>query len=362
MPMTRGRVWARLKVTTTSRTRPTWSPSGSKTLSSVRRPTKARVGVLTGTGYRGRGARPGHLAGAVTAGCCGGRRPDRASATAASRWSPYDPGPSTSRPCGVSRWMVHDCRHRSAVSPTALRRSGRSTSTAASHSASSGVTSRTVACTVTRRPPVSLLRRISSTSSGSQGSGCSPGPDTTYAAGPVPRSSPSSCQTCQTGWVPPSGRRTQSSPDLVAASWISRVTFTGAGGTSGRSSLTLEASHTAFSGHPDARIVVSSHGSGRCEPYIAGMADIILGLFAIIAGFVMIFAGQFVLRLVIPIWGFFAGFAFGAGLFAGLSDERFLGTVLGWVLGLVFALVFAVLAYLFYSVAIILAMAAFGFA
>ena len=40
-------------MTTTSRTRPTWSPSGSKTLSSVRRPTKARVGVLTGTGYRG---------------------------------------------------------------------------------------------------------------------------------------------------------------------------------------------------------------------------------------------------------------------------------------------------------------------
>jgi len=139
------------------------------------------------------------------------------------------------------------------------------------------------------------------------------------------------------------------------------VTFTGAGGTSGRSSLTLEASHTAFAAHPDARIVVSSHGSGRCEPYIAGMADIILGLFAIIAGFVMIFAGQFVLRLVIPIWGFFAGFAFGAGLFAGLSDERFLGTVLGWVTGFVFALIFALFAYLYYAVAVIIAMGAFGF-
>ena len=76
----------------------------------------------------------------------------------------------------------------------------------------------------------------------------------------------------------------------------------------------------------------------------------------------MLFAGQFVLRLVIPIWGFFAGFAFGAGLVADLADERFLGTVLGWVLGLVFALVFAVLAYLYYYVAVILAMAAFGFA
>jgi len=92
------------------------------------------------------------------------------------------------------------------------------------------------------------------------------------------------------------------------------------------------------------------------------MADILLGLLAIVAGGAMLFAGQFVLRLMIPVWGFFAGFAFGAGLVADLADERFLGTVLGWVLGLVFALVFAVLAYLYYYVAIILAMGAFGFA
>ncbi|WP_141842437.1 DUF4203 domain-containing protein [Humibacillus xanthopallidus] len=92
------------------------------------------------------------------------------------------------------------------------------------------------------------------------------------------------------------------------------------------------------------------------------MADIVLGLFAILAGGVMLFAGQFVLRLILPIWGFFAGFAFGAGLFAELADERFLGTVLGWVSGFVFALIFAIFAYLYYAVAVILAMAAFGFA
>ena len=92
------------------------------------------------------------------------------------------------------------------------------------------------------------------------------------------------------------------------------------------------------------------------------MADILLGLLAIIAGGVMLFAGRFVLRLVIPIWGFFAGFAFGAGLVAQFAEERFLGTVLGWVLGLVFALIFAIFAYLYYAVAVILAMGAFGFA
>ena len=92
------------------------------------------------------------------------------------------------------------------------------------------------------------------------------------------------------------------------------------------------------------------------------MTDILLGLLAILAGGAMLLAGQFVLRLALPIWGFFAGFAFGAGLVAELADERFLGTVLGWVLGLVFALIFAIFAYLYFAVAVILAMAAFGFA
>ena len=92
------------------------------------------------------------------------------------------------------------------------------------------------------------------------------------------------------------------------------------------------------------------------------MADIILGVLAIIAGGVMPVAGLFMLRLVIPIWGFLAGFAFGAGIVAKFANEHFLGTVLGWVLGLVFAVIFAVLAYLYYYVAIVLAMGAAGFA
>jgi hypothetical protein len=92
------------------------------------------------------------------------------------------------------------------------------------------------------------------------------------------------------------------------------------------------------------------------------MADILLGLLAILAGGAMLVAGQFVLRIMIPIWGFFAGFAFGAGIVADLAGDRFLGTVFGWVSGLIFALVFAVLAYLYYYVAIVIAMGAAGFA
>ena len=89
---------------------------------------------------------------------------------------------------------------------------------------------------------------------------------------------------------------------------------------------------------------------------------IIGGLIALGIGLVFAFYGFRLFIVLLPIWGFFAGFAFGAGLVAGFADERFLGTVLGWVLGLVFAVVFAVLAYLYYYVAVILAMGAFGFA
>ena len=70
----------------------------------------------------------------------------------------------------------------------------------------------------------------------------------------------------------------------------------------------------------------------------------------------MLFAGRLVLRIVLPIWGFFAGFTFGAGLVAEMADERFLGTVIGWVLGLVFGVIFALLAYFFYALAVILMM------
>lgn len=92
------------------------------------------------------------------------------------------------------------------------------------------------------------------------------------------------------------------------------------------------------------------------------MTDILLGVLAIAAGALLCFRGQFVLRLIFPIWGAFSGFAFGAGLVAGFADEHFLGSVLGWVLGIVFALVFAVFAYLYYWVAVVIVMASIGFA
>jgi hypothetical protein len=91
------------------------------------------------------------------------------------------------------------------------------------------------------------------------------------------------------------------------------------------------------------------------------VADIFLGVFAILAGVVLCFSGYLWLRVCFPIWGAFAGFTFGAGLVAGLGEDRFLGDVLGWIVGLVFAVLFAVLAYSFFAIAVAIAMTSIGF-
>jgi hypothetical protein len=90
--------------------------------------------------------------------------------------------------------------------------------------------------------------------------------------------------------------------------------------------------------------------------------DIVVGLLAIAIGAAFCFGGWLMMRVIIPIWGAFAGFVFGAGLVASFWDEGFLSTATGWLVGFVFAILFGALAYLFYEVAVVLAMAAIGFA
>lgn len=89
--------------------------------------------------------------------------------------------------------------------------------------------------------------------------------------------------------------------------------------------------------------------------------DIIVGLLAIAAGLAFCFRGYLLMRLVIPIWGFFVGFALGAGMIAAVTDRAFLGTVLAWIVGLALGLLFAFIAYTYYAVAIVLAMASIGY-
>lgn len=91
------------------------------------------------------------------------------------------------------------------------------------------------------------------------------------------------------------------------------------------------------------------------------MADIVIAILAIAIGAAFCFRGYLAMRIIIPIWGAFAGLIFGAGLVASLAGEGFLASLLGWLVGFGFALLFGALAYLYYEISVFIAMAAIGF-
>lgn len=91
------------------------------------------------------------------------------------------------------------------------------------------------------------------------------------------------------------------------------------------------------------------------------MEDVIVGLLAMLIGALFCFRGWLMLRILIPLWGAFAGFLLGAGLVASIGGQSFLRTLLGWVIGAAVALAFGLIAYLYYEVSVIIAMAAIGF-
>jgi hypothetical protein len=90
--------------------------------------------------------------------------------------------------------------------------------------------------------------------------------------------------------------------------------------------------------------------------------SILIGLLAIVVGLSLCFYGYAALRLVIAIWGGFAGFLLGAGIIASITGEGFLATGLAWLVGLIAAAAFGLIAYLYYAVSVIIGMGAIGFA
>ena len=77
-------------------------------------------------------------------------------------------------------------------------------------------------------------------------------------------------------------------------------------------------------------------------------------LLIILLGFALCFAGYRFFVILVTIWGFVAGFQFGATIFTNIFGEGFLRTVVSWVVGLLVALFAAAIAYLFYEAAVIL--------
>jgi len=90
--------------------------------------------------------------------------------------------------------------------------------------------------------------------------------------------------------------------------------------------------------------------------------DFLIGLLLLIVGAAFCFAGYRFFRILIAIWGFFAGFNLGASMMVALFGQNFLGTVTGWILGFVVAVVIALLAYFLYYVAIVVLGASVGYA
>jgi hypothetical protein len=88
---------------------------------------------------------------------------------------------------------------------------------------------------------------------------------------------------------------------------------------------------------------------------------IVGGLIALGIGLLFAFYGFRLFILLLPIWGFFAGFVIGAGAMTALFGEGFLVTVTSWVAGLVVGVIFAALSYLYYWFAVIFVGASLGF-
>lgn len=78
-----------------------------------------------------------------------------------------------------------------------------------------------------------------------------------------------------------------------------------------------------------------------------------MALIALFFGLVVAFSGYRLFLVLLPIWGFFAGFFLGAQTIGWLFDDgNFLATATAVVVGFVVGAIFAILSYLFYVAAV----------
>ena len=88
---------------------------------------------------------------------------------------------------------------------------------------------------------------------------------------------------------------------------------------------------------------------------------LLVGIIAIALGAAMMLLGYRLALILLPIWGFFAGFIFGAQMLQEFFGDGFLATTASWVVGVVVGLLFAVLSYLFWYVAVVILFASIGY-
>jgi hypothetical protein len=83
------------------------------------------------------------------------------------------------------------------------------------------------------------------------------------------------------------------------------------------------------------------------------METFLIGLLALVVGAAFCLAGYRFFLILLPIWGFFAGFSVGASAMVALFGGGFLATTSSWLVGIIVGLIFAVLSYLFYYFAVV---------
>jgi hypothetical protein len=89
---------------------------------------------------------------------------------------------------------------------------------------------------------------------------------------------------------------------------------------------------------------------------------IVIGLAALLVGLAFTFVGYRLFLILLPIWGFFVGFFFGAEMVSVIFGTGFLADVTGFVVGFFFALIFAIASYLWYWLAVTVLGASVGYA
>jgi hypothetical protein len=92
-----------------------------------------------------------------------------------------------------------------------------------------------------------------------------------------------------------------------------------------------------------------------------GFETLCVTLIALLVGLAICFNGYRWFLILLPIWGFFWGFALGAQALQAVFGIGFLATVTSWVAGFIVGAIFAVLSYLFYLVAVALMAGSLGY-
>ena len=93
-----------------------------------------------------------------------------------------------------------------------------------------------------------------------------------------------------------------------------------------------------------------------------GLQVMCVSIVALLLGLAALFAGYRLFLLLLPIWGFFAGFFIGASALTLLLGDGFLATLTSWVVGFILGLIFAILSYLFYIVGVAIVSGSIGYA